>query len=527
MNNITTYIIISILLIILIINSFFAPQLREHFDTLSNDQQALKSLNLCGRNIVFPYFDKNNLTASQRALIDNSFLQSSPIGLCKIDTINSSNLLNESYSIVQENSLFYNLKKKCLAFKIDSINPNNDILEVTFKTNTLDNIRNLTLLILLNPLYIEFAVDSSHDTYGYRIAYEELRKASTTRNNTLDNTWRFGTETKNATLTIPFKAISKNNVGSIDKLFNYNDLSSNQKQLSASDISSIMQPLVDNRVVNMKVYYLDKLESSFQNIGRTLYLDYDKTNNTAGRAIIFDKNYQAAYSTNQEKYEFMNNIALMYSTYVYPIMTFDFNINVTKANLNGANKMLCKVYMNNAIGGSYQNCYNITDNTGGINKNNIFAASFEPNINNSNEYFMNVFISQNGECRNPNNILSINLPYLVQNNNINITLTVSPNELLILAKWNDTQSNDVRKRYIFGKKNDCGANPSYDPVTITSPNTKQNSDVNNDLHKLFVERLGSTRIPLQNIEMAYDKTYMKDLKTCTLGYVNLLTTYTA
>ena len=111
MKNTTTYIIIIILLIILIINSLFAPQIREHFAS-GNDQQALKTINLCGRNIVFPYFSRNNLPASQRALIDNSIVQTSPVGLCRIDVTNTDNKLNESYSIVQENSLFYNFRNQ-------------------------------------------------------------------------------------------------------------------------------------------------------------------------------------------------------------------------------------------------------------------------------------------------------------------------------------------------------------------------------------------------------------------------------
>ena len=39
-----------------------------------------------------------------------------PIGKCRTDPING--IVNESHSIVHENSLFYNLKYSCLAFKI-------------------------------------------------------------------------------------------------------------------------------------------------------------------------------------------------------------------------------------------------------------------------------------------------------------------------------------------------------------------------------------------------------------------------
>ena len=527
MNNTVTYIIIIILLIILIINSLFAPQIREHFT--SDDQQALKSINTCGRNIVFPYFSRNNLPASQRALIDNSIMQTSPAGLCRIDYTNTNNELNESYSIVQENSLFYNFKKVCLGFRIQNIeyNPNLDTIFVDFFTERDTDINNLTSLILLNPLYIEFAVDAAHDSSGYRIAYEQFH--ANMNLNTNNQTWRFSNQRgQYPTLRIPFKSISKPNSGSVDKLFNYTDLSSNQKLVSTADINNLKQIPggSDSPVLNMKVYYLDKLVSSFQNIGRTLYLDYDKSTNTKGKATIFDTKYQQTYGTDQPKYEFMNNIALMYSSYVYPIMTFDFDINITRENLNGNKQMLCKVYMNNNLG-IYGNCYNIIDNTGGTNNNNIFAASIEPdtdpNVRNQDldSYNMNVFIGQDGNCNNMNK-LSIKLPYLVENNNINITLTVSPNEQLILARWKDSRSNDVLKKYIYGKKNDCGDNPSYDPSNIIAPSTKQEARVNNNLYKLFVENTGESRIPLANIEMAYDKIYMKNIKTCTLGYVNLL-----
>lgn len=525
MKNITTYIIIIILLIILIINSFFAPQIREHFEISGGDQQALKTINLCGRNIVFPYFSRNNLPASQRALHDNSIMQTIPVGLCRIDVTNTDNKLNESYSIVQENSLFYNFKKTCLGFRIVNISHDQttDTVFVTFLKQRDTDISNLTTFFLLNPLYIEFAVDAEHDTSGYRIAYEQL--FANMNLNANNRTWRFSNiQNQSQSLKIPFKSISNANAGSVDKLFNYKDLSPNQKLLSMNDITNLNKRPnnSDSPVLNMKVYYLDKLVSSFQNIGRTLYLDYDKSNSNKGKAIIFDKKYQQVYETDQAKYEFMNNIALMYSSYVYPVMTFDFDINVTRNNLNGNKKMLCKVYMDNNLG-IYGNCYNITDNTGGGNNNNIFAASFEPESDSQSHtnYYMNVFIGQDGNC-NSGNKLSILLPYLGENNNIQITLTVSPNEQLILARWKDSQSNDVVKKYIYGKKNDCGDNPSYDPANIVAPSTRQEAKVNNNFYKLFVQNIGESRSPLGNIEMTYDKIYMKNIKTCILGYVNLL-----
>jgi len=527
MKNTVTYIIIIILLIILIINSLFAPQIREHFDISSNDQQALKSINICGRNLVFPYFSKNVLPASHRALVDNSVVQTTPHGLCRIDVTNTNNELNESYSIVQENSLFYNFKKVCLGFRIKDIYYDSelDTVFVTFLKERDTDIDNLGSFILLNPLYIEFAVDASHDTSGYRIAYEQFHANKNL--NTNERTWKFSNlYTGSNTLKIPFKSISNKNSESVDRLFNYKDLSPNQKLLSNADINYLktISSSSDSRVLNMKVYFIDKLVSSFQNIGRTLYLDYDKSTKTNGKAIIFDKTYQKTYGTDQAKYEFMNNIALMYSSYVYPIMTFDFDINVTKENLNGNKQMLCKVYMDNSLG-IYGSCMNINDNSGGGNNNNIFAVSFEPDTAsggpNISSYYMNVFIGQDGNCNNGNR-LSIQLPYLRENNNIQITLTVSPNEQLVLARWKDSQSNDVLKKYIYGKKNDCGDNPSYNPANIIDPNTKQEARVNNNLYKLFVQNIGESRIPLANIEMAYDKTYMKNIKTCTLGYVNLL-----
>lgn len=495
--NYNLLIIMIVLIILLIINSLFTPIIRENFAEVDKEL-PMKSINLCGRNIVFPYFSRNNFTASQRAMNDSIIASSIPPGKCRIDAVNG--IVDESHSIVHENSLFYNLKYSCLAFRIDNYQIYNGTdVHLTFKTNTINDIQNITNLLLLDPLYIEFGINSERTSRAYRLVYN-------------NNFWFTNSDNirqyNNTYGPLVFKLIEEK--GSCDKTFSYAQYSPKNIPITVTDLNTMKR--YDNGILNMKVYYLDKLYSSFQNIGRKIKTVY----NPQGLINVFEKDYNKYFSDSYstQLYEFMNNIALMYTNYVYPVFTFNFSINLTTANINNTrsdNSVIWKVYMNNNIGR-----YDYCDSSDiGMNTNNILSASVIK-VGNPRLYYLNFYTGAGNNCKTYGN-LQIYLPYLTANNYINITVTVSPNEKVVLAQWQDVNSGDVSKKYVFAKQKYCSAS-SYDVCT----QNKENDNVSSNLYDLFTKNTGNSRSPLENIIMNYDTNFVKDVQSCSLGYVNLL-----
>jgi hypothetical protein len=480
----------------LLITSIYANRLYEKFEQ-PDDIVPLKSLNFCGRNIVFPYFARNNFTASQRALIRDNVI-TYPVGRCNINKTNG--VVNESHSIVYENSLFYNLISSCLALRIHKMYQDNKNIIIEFKTRTIEDIINLTSFMALNPLYVEFVVNSNKTSSAYRLV-SDINRNDILYSNVHDIR-------KDASYTTTFRFEPTYN-GSSDKTFNYQELSSNQTALSGEDI----QNMIVDKILNIRVYYLDQLSSSFQNIGRTLSF-----NDQNGSILLFDKNYQNYFNSDKDTqlYEFMNNIAIMYTNFVYPTFTFDLSINVPAMNRDTLknNKMfILKVFMNNTIG-QYQSCSNIKD-TVGSNNNNILGIVIE-GIDDL-FYYVYFFTGKGNTCNFPNdNALRIKLPYLTANNNINLITTITPNERLVFANWIDINSGDNSKKIVFGKLLECKKQSGYD----VRSQQKEDSTVDNALSDLFPSRIKSNNVPLENITIAFNKDFIKKVDSCTLGYVN-------
>jgi hypothetical protein len=489
------YSIISVCIVILVVCAIFSKSIQpEHF-ALPDDEVPMKGVNLCGRNIVFPYFARNNFTASQRAMPEYNLVSTFPLGKCRFDPING--IQNESHSIVHENSLFYNLKAACMGFRIKNIDIKNggNLVYVTFDMSDNNDIDNVMSFVLLHPLYIEFAINSKRTTSGYRLQNQSFVFSSAS-----------GMRTFNKDLTLAFVAIEDTSKSSCDKTFNYKELSPQQTVLNMSDADYIRTN--DSNTLNLKVYFLDALKSSFQNIGRSI-----SPKNQNGQVVVFDKNYQNYFTDkfSTQLYEFMNNIALMYTNHIYPVFTFNFSINVSER-IDGNKILIQKVYMNNGVG-YYNTCYGIQDQAGGVTNNNILSTVIEGV--DSNSYNIHFYTGADNKCFfGGTNTLSFRLPYLSRNN-INISVTVSPNEKVALAYWQD---NSIHKQVVFAKKQDCVQNNSYD-VCLEQ---KERSDIDNSFYKLFVELNGGSRTPLENIFFNYNTNYVKNVESIHLGYTNLL-----
>ena len=492
-----------ILIVILVVNSIIASSIGKEPEHYANDDEVpLKTINMCGRNIVFPYFSRNNFTASQRSLTDNTIVKTYPSGKCRVDSTNG--LVQESHSIVNENSLFYNLKNSCLALRILKYDISTDklTLNITFSTETENDIQNIISLFLLNPLYIEFVINTDGNSTAYSFNQEHLIFSST--------------HNKKEGYTLKFVSLSDPAKAACDKTFNYRDYSSKQRMIKKEDLDIILN--YESKLMNMKVYYLDTMDSSFQNIGRFISLKY----NVAGLNNIFEVDYQKYYqnSYSTQLYEFMNNLALMYTNYIYPVLTFNFSINIiSQSNLNGNKYMIWKVYMNNGVG-QYQFCTDkkvgmITDTLGG-NNNNIMSlvvgSTLDPLF-----YEAHFFTGQANTCfYGGTNTVSIKLPYLPANNHIKLAVTVTPNEKVILATWQDKHG----KKMEFAKRTECTSAKPYD-VCLDSTQT---TTVNNSLVDLFTKKTDS-RIPLANILMQYDPVMVTETDSAVIGYTNLLQKY--
>lgn len=506
-----TWSLLIVVVILLVILSIYNNKLKEHF--IQGDEEVpLKSINLCGRNISFPYFARNAFTASQRALPDNTMVRTNPEGQCRLTSTNG--IVNISHSIVHENSLFYNLKFACLAFRVTKIEilSSGNLINVTFASQDADDINNLVNLMLLNPLYVEFMVSSDKGTTAYRIPIDQSDKG-----------WVFsnadGIKSYGSTYRLPFTRVDDPNKTTCDRTFNNSELSPNQKVFNQEDVNTIMSS--QNKVLNMKVYYLDPLPS-FQTIGRSFLPQYSPS---TGQSVIFEKDYQKyfndKYST--QKYEFMNNIGIMYTNGNQPIFTFNFSINVTPTDMNVLNSqklLICRIYMDNNVG-RYDLCQSITrDSAGGPKNNNILAVLLEGKDNLY--YYANFFIGRhvgdirNNECNfTGSKTLRIMLPYTTPNSNTKITVTVTPNERMVMASWADVNQGDLTKQVVVGKMSECSTNTSYN---ICSEN-KQNNVVDNSLHKLFTMK---PQAPLENIYMSYLSSTVKAIGEVNLGYTNLL-----
>jgi hypothetical protein len=484
-----TFLYVAFLLILLIIvNAFLSPVvIKELF--VNNDDMPLKALNnwnagdpnnlvqICGRNLKFPYFKNTNILASQRALPDPS-IKTIPEGICRYSYTPDN--INDSYSIIYENGLFYTLKRACIRLNVLAISLYNDqVLNILFNFQNGQDITNLAILYLLNPLWVEFIPSTNRTTLAYTLIRD---KQITTASNT--------------PVTARFQCILPYSKGGMDDLFNYQQLSSSQTSFTQVDANTCLE----NQYINLNVYYLDSLPLSFQTTGRFIVPTLDRS----GSFKIFDPSFDSIYdSVNQsEIYQFMNNINLMYKNYTIPVFTFEMNISLYAAD----RKIIAQCYMDNSVG-SYNTC-SIPNNIG-PQKNNIFMIGM---LNGDGGAWISIFTGRtnNSDCGTNYNVEypSIFIPYVTGETTIKLICTVSPYSLTIYAEWKDILKGDTGKKF------------SYDQKPLCKEETN-----NNALYKLFSDKSSGNREPLSPIYFKYIKENIINLNRVTLGYTNYYTTY--
>ena len=449
-----------ILIILAIISQSIKQKYIESFK--QNDESIAKSLNICGRNIVFPYFRINGTLASSRANKTNlSYLNS---GTC-ISTTRDPNI-NPSFAIVHENSLFYQLTTACLNINVDDYLYGSDPTTFSITFNNMNN--NLLNLLTLNPLYVEFNLPSNNITIGYSIT------GPITYNTNLTN------------YTLTFTPVFNPQVMQ-DDLFNYPMNMPSKVPILNSDLQSIKAA----GLLNITAYYLDTLDTSFQSVGRTLNIKY----NNQGSNNIFQQNYANLYgvSSSIQAYEFMNMLSLMYANQIAPVLSFQFQIQVQTPPLNSIQNIIMKTTAGNYVG-AYTSCTNAIDIPATPQLNNIFSASIIDNGNNT--YTLSVFTAKNQDCGlNNSSIVSCILPY--SQNNMTVILTLSPTNKILFVCWRDIFNNNQ-------------INSTYTNIKLCSEN--------DGLYDLFINPIAKDT--LNDINMNYVNNYITNVNNCTLGYVN-------
>ncbi len=513
--------VIGFLIVLLVINSILSPAVVKEMFTV-NDSLPIKVLSICGRELIFPYYGNNNkFTAAQRALIDDT-VSTTPYGSCKLTKFGDlSNSINESFSIVSENAMFYTLKKSCMALNLVNyrFDNNGDTIIASFALNTPANFENVARFLLLNPLFVEFSFGDA-STYAYIVT---PTKPDSSQGNSLyfSNSpdipfQNYHSHNNNKTIFIRFDRAVALESGNCDKPFNYKDLAPLQVKATANNLDSIVSQNGGGQL-NMWVYYLDDLATNFQKTGRDLPIVSDGN----GPLTIFDMNYKNMSRDPYRvcEYSFMNNIAMMYYNYVIPIFncTFDMELTMDMYNAVKGNKYnLIKCYMDNDYMSGPEDC-----------KNNIFAIDLDPNpFDNSSLFMLSLIVGDTDGCgytTSKSPVLNLQLPYLTKDNKIRITIVIGPNQKYIYAQWSDINSGDLGKNIAYGKIISCFNNPPFDVCSYESNINDSLREINN-FTRMFSSKKIKPRPELSNIYLKYNSSgykFVNKVLSFGLGYKNL------
>lgn len=509
--NLDLIYVIVFLIVLLILNSYLSPIVIKEFFA-QNDSLPITVFNAMGRNIVFPYYGtKNILTAPQRAVIDNSIIQSTPVGKCILTSTDGP--LNPSFAIVHEDSLFYTLKKSCIALNLQGyeMQNNGNTILMWFSNKTIIDKENFAKFILVNPLFVEFSINGKMSA-AYTVSTNNYLYSTSTD---IKNYNQWGRCINNECIAMRFDRTADPNITcDQNDAFNYKEYSPSQKLLTNNDLMTIQgNVFLRDGLVNMWVYYLDELNTNFQSTGRSLPIRNPRETNIS----IFDTEYKRHLNDpyKVDLYEFMNNIALMYHNFIIPVFTVSFDVSITSDMFND----------NNIRGNSPHNLLvcKMLNGYGGNNgcQNNIFSIRLY--IDERNPKFYSIMLgSGDGETGCGENVAKsppnyINIPWLTPNNNVRITATFGPNQKHVLATWMDINTGDLGRKMVYTKSIRNYKEPIEDPCSYNSWDI---TDTNNST-RLFASKNLNPRPELKNIVLHSNDNFVKSINEFTLGYVNL------
>lgn len=500
--------LIILLISICIINSICSKNIflwtKELFS--NNDSLSLKSLNACGRNLVFPSDTTSNALASTRASKSDIGV-TDPRGVCG-NTSGIPSDYDTSKSVVVENGLYYSLKSVCMGlrfvgYQID-INKN---LWITFMNDSISDRDNLSFLLLLNPLYVEFISRGGKITMGYKLVLSENDLSG----NSKTFVYSPGENVKN--ITFQFTPIIDPDKTNCDTTFDYKTMGIDM--LKDNDLKNM-------NVINLNVYYLDDIPTSFQKSSRSINLNYDLSGSQLGTSTIYWNDYSNDTSPLRKKplslneKLFMNNIRIMYSNYIIPTMTFSFDINVQNSLIetlkkNSLSFLMC--YVDN--GDEWLSC-GANNTSGGKNNNNIFSLSIGYK---DNDFFLLTITTSKSKPPDCNfnvmdpDCLNLAIPYNGNNDNTRLIFTISPGQKNVYAQF----FKKGKKLFSLGKKVNC----PYTDRDICNNNI-ENSNINtlSNYVNIFANKQRPVGNMLGNIILAYNKQIVKGINTVQLGYQN-------
>ena len=448
--------VLILLIVLIVLVSLLSPKLiKEKYE--NKEELVLKSLIMCGRNLVFPYYGETRLIASQRAELDIT-LQSQPQGKCFLVKN-----YNPTFAIIQEDGIFYKLKKSCMMLPFKHlpsnkapfmINNSGETVSINILLENQNDIENVSRFILSNPLYIEFNVNSNL-TVGYR-----LTNTSTFTNNIVPG--------NNKLFTLTFQIMSSD----CDRAFDYEE--------SQTPITETMLIIaLQQNQINIQVYYLDTLPCSFQNIGLSLPLSRIQGNTVN----IFTPNYNNLLET-LHVYEFMKTFTIMHSNRMFPVLTYNFTMVVDKSTQ--------EILEKSTEGKTIFKC--------AMGDNNFVQVLLEHNKNEE-------FTITASTCDDTNCKLSVTLPYFPWNTISSVFVTIGLTEIIMYIKWLDKG-----KKFIYSRKSICLTNNPCETIT-----KDQLANINN-LSRLFMTK---KTIPLTNIGLVWDNEFVSDVLGVSFGYKNL------
>jgi len=504
------FVIVFLTLLLVLVAVFSQSSNKETF--VDQDASPVLALQPLGRNIYFPYFAQSSLLLSQRAAVDNS-ISTTPTGKCLVLSSPPIDQNNQGYSIVRENSIYYILKKTCMALTFVSYEVKNDAVTITFDSSTQENLLNLTKFVLVNPILVEFGFDNP--TSKLSSAYVPF--VPITNDYSVVTKFSNDPQLASKTFIVKFKLPLSPEKGNCDKLLNYNAYSPNQKPATLAQFDSIR-----NSIINMWVYYLDDLDSGFQSVGKSFPMPL--THEIKGSSLtIYDKTF-AKQGFPLQKAEFMNNLNIMYANYNIPILTFAFDLNISRNKSStmpqGTVTSVFRCYSDNKYFGASKDVDSCANN------NIVWAGVTSSPSGSSDKYELLVATSDTTSCGKENKFspaATLTLPYLSENTPISIVITVTPNQRQVYAQWIDVNSGDIGRKFAYTKSqynhvalpfNDL-CRKQWDNTDLIKANTMTNMFGN----KGKMEGVDG-RPALENVYVKWGS-FISSINSIAHGYINL------
>lgn len=472
-------VVIAVFLIIVLCMSviFFLTSSKRYFTRREPFYQvSIPELSTCGRDLEFMYNAEPKALASRRATTStyNS-------GSCGI-TLKTSNGATYESAIVMDQNMTYILSSACISLRVLSAELDGETGVIfTFINSSLDDNIALRNFFLLNPVYVEF-----EGSEAYVLNSNQFNGASFSDTSPNEIKLSFKRLTPKSDL---FKyPTSQNDSEAVTQVRNIITRFNNPKDSNKTPIA-----------LNIRLFFLSPQDEN--NLGRKLSLAPFQSRETGvHRAVIYDASNKAALQKEPERYWFNNKVIEILGANKKPIFTFNFEISITNPSTFVKKKTeIMKVYMKTSANvGSYNQCNNFESR--GTKNNNIMSSYIDGT--NSQNTFNLVFatgLQENGQScvEDPKSTLAVALPYTQSNVKINVIVSVTPTNKILLCQWKD----GPKKRFVYSKTQNC-------------------AEAKNNFERVLANRRATNEDSLNDIIMEYYYPDVDSINYVKLGHIN-------